>query len=265
MESVRFVGMDVHKDTIDLAVLGGHGGQVDFERRVGGTPEAVKKVIRQLKRNHLVVAGYEAGCMGFHLQRSLQQLDVQCVISAPSSIARAPGDRVKTDRRDALTIARLLRNGESDRVHVPTNGDEAVRDFLRCREDLRDELRRYRQRVQGCLLRHGHVYREARNWTLRYRRWLTELVFEEPALGETVQIYYRRVQELEEKLRLMDERIKQIASSEPYREQVARLRCFRGRSGRVSSLRDGGGVHGFPRAGAIRTLQRLQALAGGDY
>ena len=63
MESVRFVGMDVHKDTIDLAVLGGHGGQVDFERRVGGTPEAVKKVIRQLKRNHLVVAGYEAGCM----------------------------------------------------------------------------------------------------------------------------------------------------------------------------------------------------------
>ena len=92
------------------------------------------------------MAGYEAG-------------GVDCVVIAPSAIARVPGDRVKTDRRDAAAIARLLRNGKGERVHVPTPRDEAVRDYLRCRDDLRQELRRFRQRLQQCLIRHGHVYR----------------------------------------------------------------------------------------------------------
>ena len=175
------------------------------------------------------MAGYEAGCMGYHLQRSLQNSGVGCVVIAPSSIARCtPGDRVKTDRRDAVAIARLLRNGEGERVHVPTPGDEAVRDYLRCRDDLRQELRRYRQRLQQALIRHGYVYRGGRNWTQGYRRWLGDLKFSEEVLSETVQIYYRRIQELEEKLTLMAERIVQLASSAPYAEPVARLRCFRG-------------------------------------
>ena len=174
------------------------------------------------------MAGYEAGCMGYHLQRSLQNSGVECVVIAPSSIARAPGDRVKTDRRDAVAIARLLRNGEGERVHVPTPGDEAVRDYLRCRDDLRQELRRYRQRLQQALIRHGYVYRGGRNWTQSYRRWLGELEFSEEVLSETVQIYYRRIEELEEKLSLLAERNQQLASSPPYAEPVARLRCFRG-------------------------------------
>ena len=200
MESVRFVGMDVHKDAIQLAVLGElrHGRQIEFERQVGSDPAAVKKVMRRLSREHRVLAGYEAGCMGFHLQRALQQIDVESAVIAPSSIARAPGDRVKTDRRDAMAIARLLRNGEGERVHVPTTGDEAVRDYLRCREDVRQELQRYRQRLQHSLIRHGYVHRGGRNWTQSYRRWLGELNFAAAVLAETVQIYFRRIQELEE-------------------------------------------------------------------
>ena len=166
--------------------------------------------------------------MGYHLQRALQDSGVECVVIAPSSIARAPGDRVKTDRGDAVAIARLLRNGEGQRVYVPTPEDEAVRDYLRCRDDLRQELRRYRQRLQQCLIRHGHVYRGGRNWTQSYRRWLGESEFSEEVLAETVQIYYRRIQEREEKLSLMAERIQQLASSARYAEPVARLRCFRG-------------------------------------
>ena len=127
-----------------------------------------------------------------------------------------------------MAIARLLRNGEGERVHVPSTGDEAVRDYLRCRDDVRQEVRRYRQRLQQSLIRHGHVYRGGRNWTQGYRRWLDELEFSEVVLGETVQVYYRRIQELEEKLGLMDLRIQELASSAPYAEPVARLRCFRG-------------------------------------
>ena len=90
--------------------------------------------------------------MGFHLQRAAARLVVQCAEIAPSSIARAPGDRVKTDRRAAVAIARLLRNGDGERVHVPTTGDEAVRDYPRCREDVRQKLQRYRQRLQQALI-----------------------------------------------------------------------------------------------------------------
>ena len=99
MESVRFVGMDVHKDAIQLAVLGDrrHGREIEFERQVGSDPAAVKKVIRRVRREYRMVAGYEAGCMGFHLQRALQQIGVECVVIAPSSIARAPG-RPSQDR-----------------------------------------------------------------------------------------------------------------------------------------------------------------------
>lgn len=230
MESVRFVGMDVHKDSIQLAVLTDQRDdrEIEFERQIASDPAGVKRVIRRLCREHRVLAGYEAGCMGYHLQRAVQEVGAECVVIAPSSIARAPGDRVKTDRRDAVAIARLLRNGDGERVHVPTTGDEAVRDYLRCREDLRQEARRYRQRLQHCLIRHGHIYRGGRNWTQGYRRWLGELKFAEAVLAETVQIYYRRIQELEEKLGLMDTEMQRIASTAPYAERVAHLRCFRG-------------------------------------
>ena len=105
---------------------------------------------------------------------------------------------MKTDRHDAVAIAPLLRNGEGQQVRVSTPGDEA-RVYLRCRDDLRQELRRYRQRLQQCLIRQCYVYRGGRNWTQSYWRWLGELQFSEEVPAETGQIYYRRIQELEEK------------------------------------------------------------------
>ena len=240
IESVRFVGMDVHKDSIQMAVLSDqrHGAEIKLARQVASDPAAVKKVIRRVCREHRVMAGYEAGCMGYHLQRSLHNSGVECVVIAPSSIARAPADRVKTDRRDAAAIVRLLRNGEGQQVHVPTPGDEAVRDYLRCRDDLCQELRRYRQRLQQCLIRHGYVYRGGRNWTQSYRRWLGELRFSEEVLSETVQIYYRRIQELEEKL---------------------------SGGGRLPALRNCAGVHGVLGNGAERTYHWFTPLAGRDH
>ena len=154
MESIRFVGMDVHKDAIQLAVLSESSsrsgdrvralrGQRPGRDEEGDEADTPRKSHRGRVRSRMYGLPPATGC---------SQIGVQCAVIAPSSIARAPGDRVKTDRGDAAAIARLLRNGEGERVHVPTTGDEAVRDYLRRREDVRQELQRYRQRLQQALI-----------------------------------------------------------------------------------------------------------------
>jgi transposase len=229
MKSVSYVGMDVHKETIDCAVMEEFSGEIGLEKRMGNSMVSVKRFFARLLAEGPVVAGYEAGCLGYKLQRELTGLGVKCVVIAPSRIARAPAERVKTDRRDARMLAKLLRNGEAQAVHVPEPADEAVRDYLRARADLRVELKRYRQRLGNLLIRHGYVYSEGKkSWTLRYRRWLKELEFAHEALAETVELYYGRILELEAKLLEMDGRIEEIAESERYGEAVGRLRSLRG-------------------------------------
>jgi len=228
MKSVRYVGMDVHKDTIDCAVMDDLSVETRFEKRLVNELRAIRKFFGRLLEEGPVVAGYEAGCLGFKLQRELAALGVQCVVLAPSRIARAPGDRVKTDRRDARMLTKLLRSGEAQVVQVPDPSDETVRDYLRARTDLKMELKRHRQRLQHLLIRHGYVFTEGKNWTLKYRRWLKDQEFVHPALKDTVDLYYGRILELEAKLVEMDEKIEEIGEGERYAEAVGRLRCLRG-------------------------------------
>jgi transposase len=228
MDSVRYVGMDVHKETIDCAVMDGLSPETRFEKRLGNEHRAIRRFFDRLLSEGPVVAGYEAGCLGFKLHRELTAMGVQCVVIAPSRIARAPGERVKTDRRDARMLAKLLRNGEAQAVHIPEPYDEAVRDYLRARTDLKLELKRYRQRLQHLLIRHGHLFTAGKNWTLRYRRWLKDEQFAHPVLKETVDLYYGRILELEAKLVEMDQKIEEMGESERYAETVGRLRCLRG-------------------------------------
>jgi len=228
MERVCYVGMDVHKETIDAVVMDLGGREPRFEKRISAHMSAVRRFFDPLLREGAVVAGYEAGCLGFKLYRELRGMGVRCVVIAPSSIARAPGERVKTDRRDALMLAKLLRNGEGQAVHVPEPCDEAVRDYLRARADLKVELKRYRQRLQHLLIRHGLVFVDGKNWTLRYRRWLGQQQFAHEALKETVDLYYGRILELEGRLVEMDQRIQEMAEGQRYGQAVGRLRCLRG-------------------------------------
>ena len=154
MESVRFVGMDVHKDAIQLAVLSESSARSgDRVRALGGQRPGRNEEGDEADTPGTSHRGRVRSRMyGLPLATGCSQIGVQCAVIAPSSIARAPGDRVKTDRGDAAAIARLLRHGEGERVHVPTTGDEAVRDYLRRREDVRQELQRYRQRLQQALI-----------------------------------------------------------------------------------------------------------------
>jgi transposase len=180
-QSIRYVGLDVHKDTIVIAVAeAGKRNEVREYGKIANTPAALKTLSARLVRN----AGelrfcYEAGPCGYGIQRQLTAAGYECVVVAPSLIPRRPGDRIKTDRRDAIHLARLHRAGELTAVWVPDQTHEAIRDLVRARLAAVRTLRQARQQLSGFLLRHGrHYHRPA--WTLLHRRWLAGLKFEQP-------------------------------------------------------------------------------------
>ena len=149
----KFVGMDVHKETIAVSVAEPFGGEVRYLGEFHNTPEAVVKLVRQLRKGDAQLSCcYEAGPCGYGLHRQLLEMGVANQVVAPSLIPKKPGDRVKTDRRDSLTLARLLRAGELTAVWVPDPAQEALRDLTRAREDLKHLECQAKQRLQAFLL-----------------------------------------------------------------------------------------------------------------
>ena len=199
MGSIAFVGMDVHKATIAVAVAEGvRGGEV---RQLGIFPnraEVIAKLAGRLAGDGRELSFcYEAGPCGYGLQRQLEGLGHACVVVAPSLIPSKPGDRVKTDRRDASSLAKLHRAGELTAVWVPDAAHEAMRDLVRARATAVRVLGKARQHLQGFLLRHGRIYAGRTTWTLAYRRWLTTLRFQHPAQQIVLQDYIHAIQDAE--------------------------------------------------------------------
>jgi transposase len=228
MGRIQFVGLDVHKDTIDASVVSGESAIPEVEKRIANNPALVKRLVTDLKRRGPVVAAYEAGCMGFELQRLLTSLGAECHVIAPGKMPRRPSDRVKTDRRDARTIGRLLRQGEVEPIRIPSPEEEATRDYLRAREDLKLDQARNKQRLMKFLLRHGFIYKGGSYWTLPFATWLNSLRFPYPLMTQTFEDYRLKVASGKEGLREMDQRIEQLALLPQYAQAVGRLRCFRG-------------------------------------
>jgi transposase len=227
METVFYVGMDVHKESIQLAVLKNGQGRSELEQRLPYDFSKVRKFFGPLTRAGTVFAAYEAGSMGFDLARVLSDMTIQCVVAAPGRIARAPADRVKTDRRDALMIAQLLRNSQLEAVHVPTRDDEAVRDYLRARADLKLDYTRTKQRLSKFFLRHGHIY-PGSPWTKRHMEWMRSIQFNPPMLADTFEGYLGTLLTQKEQLKAMDAQIELLATGPRYAAAVARLRCLKG-------------------------------------
>jgi transposase len=232
MSSVRdrgavWVGLDVHKDSITAGVL----TERDSSPRVvevGVGDAAVRRLVARVGGAPLRVC-YEAGPTGYELHRLLTRLGARCEVIAPSLIPRAAGERVKTDRRDAARLARLLRAGELVAVRVPTPSEEAVRDLCRAREDAVGDLTRARHRLGKFLLRHGRVYPDGRcAWTGAHARWLDQLRFDEPASVETFHHYRAVVREREAALAALEADLRPWCAREPFATQIARLVCYRG-------------------------------------
>jgi len=176
-KSIRYIGLDVHKQTIAVAVADAR--EVRSYGVIANTPATLKVLAGKLSESAAELRFcYEAGPCGYGIQRQLTVAGHNCVVVAPSLIPRKPGDRIKTDRRDALNLARLHRAGELTAVWVPDEAHEAIRDLVRARLATVRSLRQARQQLSGFLLRHGlHYNRPA--WTLMHRRWLAGLTFEQ--------------------------------------------------------------------------------------
>ena len=181
-ELITYVGLDVHKDTIAVAIAEeGKRGEVREHGKIANIPAALTKLASKLTRGGRALKFcYEAGPCGYGIQRQLSAAGHDCVVVAPSLIPLKASDRIKTDRRDAINLAKLHRAGELTPVWVPDQAHEAVRDLVRARLAAVRSLRQARQQLSGFLLRHGHHYNRPA-WTLLHRRWLADLRFEQPA------------------------------------------------------------------------------------
>jgi transposase len=229
-EPSTFVGLDVHKATIVVAMLL-PGQREPIEWRIAHEPAAVRRLVKKLERegNGVVRCCYEAGPCGYALQRQLQKFGIDCQVIAPSLIPIKPGSLIKTDRRDARKLAELLRAGVLTEVHPPTEDEEAVRDLVRCRDDAQRDLTRARNRLAKFLLRRGLVCRGATHLgSQRYGSWLAELRFERTADRWVFEDYQLAVDQQLSRRECLDARLLEFAQQEPYRTPVAVLRCFRG-------------------------------------
>ncbi len=230
MEDITFVGLDVHKATVCVAVAeGGRGGEV---RQIGvfeNRPEILSKMAARLgKGGRRLSFCFEAGPCGYGLHRLLTGCGHECVVVAPSLIPMKAGDRVKTDRRDATMLAKLHRAGELTALWVPDAAHEAMRDLVRARATAVRVLGKARQHLQGFLLRHERVYRGARAWTLAYRRWLTTVRFEHPAQQIVLQDYIHAVQDAEMRRERLTGQIEELLPNWSMAPVVAALQAMRG-------------------------------------
>ena len=219
------VGLDVHATKIVAAVLDADNGELRTFRMNGDVGDAAA-FCAGLPRP--VRAAYEAGPTGYGLARELAKRRVECVVAAPSKIPRASGDRVKTDRRDAELLVRLLLAGKLHAVRVPGLEEEALRDLVRAREAVRVDLMRCRHRLSKLLLRHGIRFDDGPAWTQRHRDWLQTITLPWPAAQATMLDAEGAIDALAHRRDQLEREIVALVPGSPWVVQVGRLRCLRG-------------------------------------
>jgi transposase len=228
MKEVYYVGLDVHKDSIQVAVLDSQKKEPILAK---GLPNRTTRVVKELAKYQEqgeVQIAYEAGCLGYTLYRELSAFGYDCRVIPPNTVFHGGDGAVKTDYRDAVDIAWMLRRNEGESIAVPTKADEAARDVIRCRGDLKENQKGMKQRLLKFLLRKGVNYESERYWTGKHYQWLSGLKFEEELEQMALEEYLEEVRRLEGKIRRLDKKVEEVATSERYGEVVRKLRAFRG-------------------------------------
>jgi transposase len=246
------VGLDVHARSIRFAAV--RADELLEERTLPYDEEAVERLLRRWPGARCC---YEAGPTGFGLYRHLVERGIDCRVVAPGLVPQRPGDRVKTDPRDARKLARLLAGGLLEPIHVPSPELEAARDLVRAREDARLDRMRDRQRLSMFCLRHGRVLPTSA-WTVIRRKWLGEQRFEYVAEQITFDTYLHAVDLVGARIGKLEQAIRETAEQGPWRELVARLRCLRG----IDTLTALALVAEIGDFGRFRTAEELMAFVG---
>jgi len=229
MKKVYYIGLDVHKDNTQMAVMEMKSKEPVAVKVIDSDPLKVAKAILPYQREGKVRVAYEAGCMGYTLYRVLTEMKIDCQIIAPNKVFRGGNnEKIKTDKRDAVAIAWMLRRDEGAGIAVPDREDEAARDLLRCRGDMKDDLKRAKQRLLKFLLRHGHIYENTRYWTGKHRKWMKTLTFEMTLDKAVFEQYLYTIESIEERVARIDMQIQEIAQSPRYAQRVQRFRAFKG-------------------------------------
>ena len=261
----KFVGLDVHQDTIAVGVADRGGGRGRYWGTIPHRAEAVRKLMSQLGRKEQLMVCYEAGPTGYELQRLLAGMGIRCVVVAPALTPTRPGDRVKTDRRDAVRLAELLRAGELTPVWVPGEEDEALRDLVRAREDAKQDLLRARHRLSKFLLRHGiRPPQGVRRWSGRYREWLEGLELGQPVLQRVLREYVHAIDEIEERLKRLEAEIHEQATASVHAPVIQALQALRG-VGEVVAVTAVAEVGSFLRFARARQLMAYAGIVPSEY
>lgn len=226
-----YVGMDVHKDTVMIAVLPEGAREPTLVKRLSHEPRRLRRMLDRLARDYEVRACYEASGAGYVLERKIRSWGHACEIVAPSLIPRRPGERRKHDRKDAEELARLYRAGELVTIRVPTEREERVRDLVRCRGTFQREILKSRHYILKFLARRGLVYREGKNWTGKHWAWLRAIqrdgvleTVDKVAFGEYLALLDYKLDRREE----LDRQIEMLTLEPAYKDAVGRLCCLKG-------------------------------------
>ena len=224
---VVVLAMDVHKNTISTGLLVVGSTQVLVDK-ISSDDESIHRLIGRFEDPTRVWACYEAGPTGYELARTMRAAGMRCEVIAPSLIPTAPGQRVKTDKRDARRLATLFRGGQLSSVRVPMPAEEAVRDLCRARADMIIDRTRARHRLGKFLLRHGRIWRGGDNWTLKHEAWIRAQRFDERALTETFNHYRSTLSAREAAVTAIDADLLPWAERAPFAEPVSRFAAYRG-------------------------------------
>ena len=229
-EFSAYVGLDVHKDTIAVAVALPGREEAVYRGEIKNQRKSLLRLIRSLSPHGEVLSFcYEAGPCGYGVYREIVETGHRCEVVAPSLIPRRSGERVKTDRRDALKLARLHRSGELTGVWVPDEEQEAMRDLTRARENMKAIELKARQRLGAFLLRHGRVYREGKSrWTQQHFRWLEEQKFEQPVQQMVFQEYVDTVTEARRRVASLEGQMREALERWSLRPVVEGVMALRG-------------------------------------
>jgi transposase len=228
MESVRFIGLDVHKESIALAVADGNGSTPEVLGTVPPDVPGLVKKLQRLAQGRVIRICYEAGPTGFELCRSLRAAGLPCVVVAPSLVPQQAGDRIKTDRRDAVKLARFLRSGDLSEVHVPDAETEAIRDLERARDDAKNAERAARHQLSKFLLRHNRKYPGRTNWTGTHLEWVRKQTFEHEAQNRVLVDYLHAVEVATARVEQLTKDITELVEGWSLKPIVKALQGLRG-------------------------------------